>query len=319
MAVVFALVVLLVGTSSVFAQECTDCHNDTTVITGRQTGWSESMHGTGDAYGRGTRNSCAGCHSGGAFSAMVAAGLTPDTVEVGDPNPTRQGCRACHQIHTSYTGADWALETTDPVALYAFEDVIYDGGKGNLCANCHQPRRAIAAPDPNDNIRVTSSHWGPHHGPQSTMLLGIGGAGDVVGFPSAHAMLVNDTCVTCHIGDDYTHTFEPAVSACVVCHSDAKNFDIDGVQTEVAALIDQLGDLLLAKGSLAAETEYEIGEDGVIEEVVVGYHPVPGDYPAAEAAALWNYIMIAIEDGSLGVHNPGYTKTLLEASIAALQ
>ena len=303
-AIVFALVVLLVGTSSVLAQEvtCTECHDDTTVITGKQTGWSESMHGTGEAYGRGTSASCAGCHSGGGFSDMVAAGLTPDTVEVGDPNPTRQDCRACHQVHTSYTTADWALETTDPVVLYAFEEVTYDGGKGNLCANCHQPRRAIAAADPNGMINVSSSHWGPHHGPQSAMMLGMGGAGDVVGFPGAHAMMVRDTCVSCHIGKDMTHTFEPAVSACVVCHSDAEDFDIDGLQTEVAALIAELGKLLIAKGLL--------DEEG---------HPVVGDYPSAEAAALWNYIMIAIEDGSLGVHNPGYTKALLDASIAALQ
>ena len=323
MAVVFALVVLLVGTSSVLAQEitCTDCHDDTTVITGKQAGWSKSMHGTGGAYGRGTSSSCVGCHSGGGFSAMVAAGLAPDTYKVGDPNPTRQGCRACHQIHTSYTAADWALETTDPVALYALEDVTYDGGKGNLCANCHQPRRVIDGyiDDVNGVTNVSSSHWGPHHGPQSAMLLGQGGAGDIVGFPSAHSMLVRDTCVTCHVGKDFTHIFEPAVSACQVCHSDATNFDIDGVQTEVEALIVQLRDLLLVKGSLSAETEYEIGDDGVIEEVVVGYHPVRGDYPSAEAAALWNYIMIAIEDGSLGVHNPGYTKALLEASIADLQ
>lgn len=277
------------------------------------------MHGTGESYGRGTSSSCVGCHSGGGFSDMVAAGLTPATFKVGDPNPTRQACRTCHQIHTSYTVADWALETTDPVVLYAFDDVTYDGGKGNLCANCHQPRRAIATADPNGNINVSSSHWGPHHGPQSAMLLGVGGAGDVIGFPSAHSMLVRDTCVACHIGKDFNHTFEPAVSACVVCHSDATNLDIDGVQTEVAALIAELRDLLLAKDLLSAETEYEIGEDGVIEEVVHGYHPVVGVYPAAESSALWNYIMIEIEDGSLGVHNPDYTIDLLKASIAALQ
>ena len=306
MAVVFALVVLLVGTSSVFAQvqvtDCMDCHDDTTVITGKKAGWSESMHGTGEAYGRGTRAGCAGCHSGGAFSDMVAAGLTPETVEVGDPNPTRQGCRACHQVHTSYTVADWALETTAPVALYALEGVIYDGGKGNLCANCHQPRRAIAEADPNGIISVSSTHWGPHHGPQSTMLLGLAGAGDVIGFPSAHAMLVRDTCVTCHIGQDNSHTFEPVMSACVVCHSDAEDFDINGVQTEVEALIAQVGELLVAKGLL--------DEEG---------HPVVGDYTAAKASALWNYIFIEIEDGSLGVHNPAYTKALLEAALVALQ
>jgi hypothetical protein len=322
MAVVLAVVVLS-GTSSVLAQvqvaDCMACHNDTTLITGKQTAWDESTHGTGTAYGRGTSTSCTACHSGGGFSAMVAAGLTPDTVEAGDPNPTRQDCRACHQIHTGYTEADWALETTEPVTLYALEDTVYDGGKGNLCANCHQPRRAIAAADPNGNIAVTSSHWGPHHGPQSAMILGVAGAGDVTGGPGAHAMLVRDTCVTCHIGEDMNHDFEPDVSACVSCHSDAEDFDIDGLQTEVAALIAELRELLLNKGLLSAEKEWEINEDGVVEEVVEGYHPVVGDYPAAQASALWNYIMIAIEDGSLGVHNPGYTKALLEASIAALQ
>ncbi len=78
---------------------------------------------------------------------MIAAGLSPNSVDAGDPNPTRQDCRACHQIHTSYTAADWALETTARVPLYAFENVTYNGGKGNLCANCHQPRRATAEPD----------------------------------------------------------------------------------------------------------------------------------------------------------------------------
>ena len=306
MGMVLALAVLLVGTSSVLAQvqitDCMDCHNDTTVITGKQTAMEDTLHGSGTAAAyAGGRGSCTACHSGASFSAMVAAGQNPsefsDVIDV-----TRQDCRACHQIHTSYTAADWALETTDSLPLYAFEEVTYDGGKGNLCANCHQPRRQIAAPDPNGIIRVTSTHWGPHHGPQSAMLLGIGGAGDAIGFPSAHSMLVRDTCVTCHVGEGMNHTFEPSVSACVVCHSDAEDFDIDGVQTEAAALIAELGELLVAKGLL--------DEEG---------HPVVGDYPAAQSSALWNYIFIAIEDGSLGVHNPGYNKALLEASIAALQ
>ena len=302
MAVIFALVVLLAGTASVLAQDisCTVCHDDTTLITGKQTGLSEAVHGTGEAYLRGTSAGCAGCHSGGAFSAMVAQGLRPDQVEAGDPNPTRQDCRACHQVHTSYTEADWALETTATVPLFAFENVTFNGGKGNLCANCHQPRRAIAAADPNDNIAVTSTHWGPHHGPQSAMLLGVGGAGDVTGKPSFHSRMIADTCVTCHIGPDMKHTFEAITSGCAECHGE--DFDIDGKQAEVEALIVQLGDLLKAKGLL--------DEAG---------HPVVGIYPAAQASALWNYIFISIEDGSLGVHNPPYTKALLEAGIAALQ
>jgi cytochrome c551/c552 len=305
MAVLFALVVLA-GTSSVLAQvqviDCTSCHNDTTLITGKKTAWSESVHGTGEAYVRGTSASCAGCHSGGGFSAMIAAGLTPDTVEAGDPNPTRQDCRACHQIHVSYTSADWALETTAPVKLFAFEDVTFDGGKGNLCANCHQPRRDF--PEAVDGmITGISSHWGPHHGPQSAMLLGIGGAG-VENGRAAHYMLVRDTCVTCHLGEGANHTFEPSVTACQACHSDAEDFDIDGVQTEVQAMIDELGDALVAAGVLD-----ENSEDG---------HPTVTEAPENVAIALYNWIYVAHEDKSKGVHNPGYTKALLQAGLDAM-
>jgi hypothetical protein len=151
-------------------------------------------------------------------------------------------------------------------------------------------------------ISVTSTHWGPHHGPQSAMLLGLAGAGDVVGRPSAHAMLISDTCVTCHLGKNDNHTFEPDVSACQTCHYDAEDFDIEGVQTEVAVLIAEVGELLEANGLLDEEGE-----------------PVVGDYPAAKAAALWNWIYIAHEDKSLGVHNPNYTRDLLNAAVEVLQ
>ncbi len=281
---------------------CGECHNDTTLLTGKSTAWSDSLHGTGEAYVRGSSASCAGCHSGGAFSAMVAAGLTPDAVEEGDPDPTRQDCRACHQVHTSFTTEDWALETTDAVTFYAFEDVTYDGGMGNLCANCHQPRRQIAEADADGNVEVTSTHWGPHHGGQGAMLLGIAGAGDVEGSPSAHATMVEDTCVACHLGEGDNHTFEPEVEACTECHADAESLDINGVQTEIQEALDELEVALLAKGWL--------DEEG---------HPAVEAIPAPEAYALWNWIFIAHEDGSLGVHNPAYTRALIEASLAALE
>ncbi len=279
---------------------CAGCHDDTTLITGKATAWAESVHGTGGAYVRGARSSCAGCHSGGGFSAMVAAGGNPGAVEVGDPNPTRQDCRACHAIHTSYTEADWALETVAPVDFYAVEGVTFDGGSGNLCATCHQPRRVIA--DAVDGmIEVTSTHWGPHHGGQGSMLMGVAGAGDVAGSPSSHATLIENTCVSCHMGEGADHTFEPSISACEGCHSGAENFDINGVQTEVKAMLAELEAGLIALGWL--------DEEG---------HPTVTQVPEAQAAALWNWIYIAHEDGSYGVHNPAYTKALLEAGLAAL-
>ena len=280
---------------------CTDCHNDTSTLAGIKFAWSESVHGSGEAYVRGSSASCAGCHSGGGFSARVAAGLAPDEVEEGDPHPTRQDCRACHQIHTSYTGEDFALETTDPVEFYAIEGATYDGGEGNLCASCHQPRRAF--PEAVDGqVEITSTHWGPHHGGQGSMLLGVAGAGDVTGEPSKHATGVEDTCVACHMGADRVHTFEPQISTCLECHSDVENFDINGVQTEVRALVDELEEVLIARGLL--------DEEG---------HPAVQFVDELEGAALWNWIYIAHEDGSYGVHNPSYTKDLLEWSLAVFQ
>ena len=281
---------------------CTACHNDTSELTGKAESWSESLHGNGTttAYAGG-RASCAGCHSGGGFSAAIAAGVNnADAQESADPNPSRPDCRACHAIHTSYTESDWALETTDPVTFLAFEDTTFDGGMGNLCVNCHQPRRAIAEAE-DGMIEITSTHWGPHHGPQSTMLLGIAGAGDVEGSPSAHASMVEDTCVSCHMGEGDVHTFEPDVAACLGCHADAEDFDINGLQTEVEELAAELGEKLEAAGLL---------HEG---------HPNPGTFPAEQTQAAWNWIYIALEDKSLGVHNPAYTIALLEASLEAFK
>jgi hypothetical protein len=194
------------------------------------------------------------------------------------------------------------LETTDAVELYAVEGVTYDGGTGNLCANCHQPRRVF--PEAEDGV-VTgiTSHWGPHHGPQSAMLLGVAGGG-VEGSPSAHYRLVENTCTACHMGADGSHTFEPSVAACQECHDGAENFDIEGVQTEVQAMLDELGELLVAEGVLS-----EIGPDG---------HPTVEEAPENVALALFNWIYVAHEDKSLGVHNPDYTMELLQAGLDAL-
>ena len=153
-------------------------------------------------------------------------------------------------------------------------------------------------------ITGISSHWGPHHGPQSAMLLGVAGGG-VEGSPSAHYQLVENTCVTCHMGEGADHTFAPSLAACQACHTDAENFDIGGVQTEVQGMLDELGDLLVAEGVLSENTA-----DG---------HPTVTEAPENVALALYNWIYVAHEDKSLGVHNPSYTMDLLQAGLDALQ
>jgi hypothetical protein len=229
-------------------------------------------------------------------------GVDVDEVTAGDPDPTRQDCRTCHMVHETYTGEDFALRTTEPVALYAIEGATFNGGDGNLCVNCHQPRRDFPEAV-NGVISGISSHWGPHHGPQSSMMLGVAGAG-VTGQPSGHYGAVKETCVDCHMGEGLDHHFEPAVATCQGCHPDAKNFDYKGVQTEIEALTDELGELLLAAGLIN-----ENSEDG---------HPIVTSAPEDDAIALWNWIYVAHEDKSHGIHNPDYARALLEDGLTRM-
>jgi hypothetical protein len=225
-----------------------------------------------------------------------------EDVETASPNPSRIDCRTCHQIHTTYTPDDWALETTAPVTLYAVEGATFDGGMGNLCANCHQQRTPFPAAK-DGKVSITSTHWGGHHGPEAALLLGVGGVG-VEGKPSPHYQTVKDTCVTCHMGGagpDADHHFMPVVANCVACHADATSLDIDGKQTEIKDKLAQVAAALQAKGLL--------DKDGGV---------VVGDYPEAQAGALWNYLFI-LEDKSDGVHNIPYANALLDAALAALK
>jgi len=294
---------------------CTECHNDTNIIAGKDNSWSKSIHGASEDVFPGTTVNeyaggrvipgvagCAGCHSGGGFSDRIAKGIKTSEIKEADPNPSHIDCRACHQIHTTYTSADWALETN---AAYKFEavDATFDGGDGNLCANCHQT--LFPFPEAKDGmVNVDSTHWGAHHGPQAAILLGVGGEGGVEGKPSAHYQMVKDTCVGCHMGGagpNAYHGFLPNVAFCQTCHSDATNFDVSGGQTEIKGKLEEVKAALQAKGLL--------DKDG---EIVVG------DYPEAQAAALWNYLLVE-EDRSNGVHNIDYANALLDAGLEALK
>jgi hypothetical protein len=283
------------------ADNCVGCHDDTDLISSKHAQWSLSLHGTGTAFLRGTSSSCAGCHSGGGFVDRVMAGLDPNEVEAGDPSPSRQDCRTCHQIHTTYSESDWALETTEPVPMFAVTGTpTFNKGKGNLCANCHQARREYPGdPDGDGIVTGISSHWGPHHGPQSAMMLGV--AGSIQGQPHWHYKLdgelsLADGCVSCHMGPNDSHTWEPDDSVCENCHGDG--FDPSDFTDAIQAGLDALGAKLVTLGVLSSNDE-----DG---------HPTVREAPEDVAGALFNWLYIAHEDKSLGIHNPDYTEALLE-------
>jgi hypothetical protein len=282
--------------------QCTACHNATTVISSKHAQWSVSGHGSGEAflYG-GPRKECAGCHSGGAFvEERVKNGTAVPDVE-GDPSPSRQDCRTCHQIHVTYTPADWALQTTNPVDLYAVDDpdAVFNKGKGNLCASCHQPREVFETFVQGDRVGDISGHWGPHHGPQSGMMLGVAGSISKGPVSYHYSDGLPDGCVSCHKPN--LHTFAPDTSLCTTCHA-SKADVLKQIQDDVNAL----GDELVACGLITENSPDGHPADAITEDGVT--------IPLDQGAALWNWIYIAHEDKSMGAHNPSYTQELLAAS-----
>ena len=286
---------------------CTECHNDTTLIWSKEAQFRErSVHGTGEAFIRGEGTNCAGCHGTEGAKARINAGLPPHDPSVeGVVNVSPFDCRTCHNIHTTYTREDFSLTGGEQPVKFEYTDGTFDGGAGNLCANCHQirnPKPEVA----DGNVSVTSSRFGTHHGVESQMLVGEGGLG-VDGKPSSHYAMVEDTCVACHMGEEYNHTYEPEVERCQACHADAENFDMNGVQTEVVAMLEELKTLFLDKGLMNPDNELWNASSST-----------PLVVPEAVANAMWNYKFVE-EDQSHGVHNSAYTKAMLEAALEAMR
>lgn len=287
---------------------CAECHNDTTLITSKVAQFNEnSVHGTGESFVRGEGVNCAGCHGSEGVKVRINAGLPPhDPSVVGVVNVSPFNCRTCHDVHTTYTGDDWALTGKDQPVKFEYSDGTFDGGAGNLCANCHQIRN----PKPtvtDGNIEITSSRFGTHYGTEAQMLAGEGGLGDVTGSPMMHYTQVKDTCVSCHMGEESNHTYLPKVARCTDCHADLENFDLNGVQTEITAKLEELHTLFVDKGLLNPETD--LWNASASTPLVVS---------EAVANAMWNYKFVTY-DQSMGVHNPGYTKALLDAALETMK
>ena len=298
---------------------CTECHNDTTLIFSKEAQfYRHSVHGTGEAYERGTSADCAGCHGSEGAKARINAGLTPHDASIeGVTNVSPYNCRTCHNIHTTYTKADFSLTGDEQPVTLENTGGTFDGGAGNLCANCHQIRNekpTVAG----GNIEVTSSRFGTHHGVEAAMLLGEGGLGSVSGSPSAHYQMVEDTCVGCHMGEEFNHTYEPDVTRCQACHTDAENFDMDGVQTEVKAMVEELHTIFVDQKLLNPETDLWGIYDSAADTWSNPSANTPLTVPEEVANAMWNYTFV-VEDQSMGVHNSAYTKALLQQALDALK
>lgn len=315
---------------------CVACHSNSHRDPINDSFFNFSTHGTSFvsfAAGRGgddPTNRCAQCHSEEGYIDYITMG---ESAEEGYDDPSRFSCTTCHDKHSTFDfandGDDFALRTFDPVQLVLDSSVFLDfGNTSNSCITCHQPRSTypIPADDGSGVYEVTSSRFGPHHGPQSTMLEGILAANipGAEGYPgvasSTHRQ--ESSCTQCHMAPSNNtivglhswkivdrETVPPTnisngiitSNACTSCHPNGAPEEIAGFSEDMAKLKQLLNDI------------------GIIVDLPNDNdRSTEGTYPVKQAQAAWNY-MTLLEDNSRGIHNPAYTKALLKNSIEALE
>lgn len=292
---------------------CGACHNVSSDVLAKVIQYENSGHATGLNFER-SGTSCAPCHTHEGMMEVIETGLSETAEDVYDPTPPN--CRTCHLIHTTYSVDDYDLTVTDAIEFMANGEVV-DFGAGNVCVQCHQPRDGTLPTLGGDSVVVTSKRYGPHHGPQGSMVAGTAGyeIPGSIAYPSvgSHAHM-NASCVDCHMAQPYgkqagghslhmTYDYHgndvENLVACEGCHSTITTFDHNNRMTEIQGLLDDLAAKLMAAGIMASD-----------------HYMIPGTYTSDQAGLQYNYKFVE-EDLSLGVHNYAYAKALLQNSIDA--
>ncbi|HOW31573.1 MAG TPA: hypothetical protein PLP88_08400 [Bacteroidales bacterium] len=300
---------------------CGECHEMSDGLTAIMAQYHQSKHFTGVTVFEGNRTTCSPCHSSQGYRESLQTGFfNAGAYE----NPAPINCRTCHKIHETYTSEDWNFRSTAAVrSRMDSTHITFDMGTSNICVSCHQAR--VVSPYPNiastDSVKLTSSRYGTHYGPQANIIAGLGKSsgveipGSVEYANSSHSALVDNGCVHCHMATPigtlagghawYASNEEEGLvtSGCSPCHTSSEaNTLVEEVQTEITGLLDQLKAKLIEKGLLKS--------DG--STVVTGKN-----FSQMQIAALLNYKMCYYE-ASHGVHNYKYTKALLTNSFEAL-
>ena len=285
-----------------------------------ETSYAMSGHALGTSYARGNSASCAQCHGSEGYVDYVTTGAVNPA---GYTNPSPFSCTTCHDKHSTFDfandGHDYALRHFDPVTLVIDNTTVIDfGGTSNNCTVCHQPRDSYPVPAGTDDITITSYRYGPHHGPQSTMVEGVMGAyiAGSTAFPgvgtSTHR--TGASCVSCHMSEtnaegEGIHSFTPNFDACKTCHVNGAPSEINGFTADFEKLHE-----LLMEHNLVGADGYVLGADGVNR--ASSSNPLVAS--PTIAAAIWNFKTLE-EDKSKGIHNPAYTRALLKNSIEVLE
>ncbi len=311
---------------------CGTCHSGPQHPTYEE--WSASGHATliGDLNPPNRISSCGRCHSGSVRVSLVDGAPLP----VGHAN-VPIGCPTCHEPHKLtglpdqlrnplFSTNDYYLTTTEIFTNHYNPQI-------NLCAQCHNHRGAS----------WTESSAAPHPSPQYNMLLGTVGvleSGLASYAPSYHARRIPNQCAGCHMQTTpYANPAQPAntghsfsmnsYEVCADCHGSAvtasntvvfwSGYIASQIQTNQLYL-----DTWATNSSWARTNSALVAKYGTRawEYTTPGALSPGGPGPdAAEQALIPDSIKkarfnlyLVLYDGSLGVHNPDFSSTLLETA-----
>jgi len=329
---------------SFIAGNCTQCHDSLTHHV-KATEWGGSRHAVATRTPSGpTRNNCVRCHTAPGFAQYIATAGTTNVPYVTNTVYEAITCAACHDPHDPTNPHQLRAANT-----YTLPEgtTVTNAGLGALCMNCHHSRNGAATTNIL-NFKLGLPTWaggssfGPHDSTAGDMVEGVNGITYGKFIPSsAHSYVVTNVCVGCHMqpvattdpafGQAGGHTFSMTysngtalvdkVDVCVKCHGPLSGFDfarkdydgdgnIDGVQTEVQHLLDQLS-RLLPNSTYRADGNYVA--DGLVKSSL----SPKTNWQIRFLNAAWNWQFVNVE-GSKGVHNASYAVGVLKASIVDL-
>ena len=312
--------------------------------------WSNSKHAVATRSPSGAgRGACIRCHTAPGFAGFIAnSGKTnPEPVTTAYEAIT---CAACHDPHdatnphqlraaNSYTLPEGT--TVSHVGSGALCMTCHHSRNGE--ANQNIENYKLGKP-----TWAGGSSFGPHESTAGDMVEGVNAFTYGKDIPSgSHNAVIPNVCVGCHMqpvdkshpaftkagGHTYSMTYEveqagvkkkvDLVDVCVKCHGQIEGFNfarkdydgdgvIEGVQTEVKHLLDNLSRLL-------PDTTYRADGNYVADGLVktIGRTSIKTNWPSKFLQAAWNAAFVNV-DRSMGVHNAPYAVGVLKASIADL-
>lgn len=260
-----------------------------------------------------------------AIDAGIQAMSADSIVEIAHATRESASCVSCHDPHRQTGNLTWqgkevqlrrAVLNTDTTDVAPGAPAKQHTTFNQICASCHNGRGG----NPSDaSLNAGTARVNFHYSNQYNMLMGITGVeeqpGPLVRY-TAHATAPGQ-CSHCHVANA-RHTFTVSYdTGCSPCHTAA---DAAARAQATRSQVEQ--GLLALRSRLRAWAQEQFGDPDLWD--YTSYIQALGKTPPNQASvpievkrARHNYRFI-LNDKSMGIHNPAYTRYLLEVANANL-